>query len=169
MSRKSRRSRSKRPKAAPAASAARQLPLVEPGAAVACEADPFASSEACTPSVQPVELDLPFFDQLPAESWLAHELELRDPRLILKMTVSAARRRAHLAKYVAGVVAVSAVLCLAALVKSAVPMGADDSMPPSGRPAAGSPVSPVPGGDRALPALDRANPASSGDLSGDAR
>jgi hypothetical protein len=51
---------------------------------------------------------------------LAHELELRDPRFVRKMTASVARRRAHLARYVVGVLAVAAALGLAALLKLAV-------------------------------------------------
>ena len=83
-------------------------------------------------SVPPAsDLDVPFFDELPSEAWLAHELELGDPRSVRKMADSVARRRAHFAKYVFGVVAVSAVLCVAALVKSAVAV--DASAPASVR------------------------------------
>jgi hypothetical protein len=81
-----------------------------------------------TAPVRPPEFEVPFFDELPTESWLAHGLELRDPRFVLKMTDTMARRRAHFAKYVVGVVGVSAALCLAAIVKAAVP-AADDRAP----------------------------------------
>jgi hypothetical protein len=67
--------------------------------------------------------ELLFFDELPAESWLAHELELRDPRAMLKMTETVARRRAHFAKYVVGIVGFSALVCLVAAIKAAVPSG----------------------------------------------
>ena len=81
-----------------------------------------------TVPVRPPEFEVPFFDELPTESWLAHGLELRDPRFVLKMTDTMARRRAHFTKYVVGVVGVSAALCLAAIVKAAVPT-ADDHAP----------------------------------------
>jgi hypothetical protein len=66
------------------------------------------------------DLDGHFFQSSPSEAWLAHELELRDPRFVRKMTASVARRRAHLARYVVGVLAVAAALGLAALLKLAV-------------------------------------------------
>ena len=87
--------------------------------------------EPAEPSVPPVgdldarsigDLDARFFVESSSEAWLAHELELRDPQLLRKMTANMARRRAHLARYVVGVVGVAVVLCLAALVKSAVPV-----------------------------------------------
>ncbi len=91
------------------------------------------SSEALDlpePSVPPAgDLDARFFEESSAEAWLAHELELRDPRFVRKMTAGVARRRAHLARYVLGVVGVAVALCLAALVKSAVPAGDDESRP----------------------------------------
>ena len=43
------------------------------------------------------------------------------------MTANVAQRRAHLARYVVGVVGVAVALCLAALIKSAVPAGDDES------------------------------------------
>jgi hypothetical protein len=113
------------------------------------------------PSVPPAsDLDARFFDELPTESWLAHELELRDPRFILKMTEGVARRRAHLVKYVAGVVAVSAALCVAALVKAAVPVGDDDGALPTSRPAAAaSPFAPL-SDDSAVTGDGRVAPAA---------
>jgi hypothetical protein len=86
------------------------------------------STELAGPSVPPAgDLDARFFAESSSEAWLAHELELRDPRFVRKMTANVARRRAHLARYVVGVVGVAVALCLAALVKSAVPVGDDDS------------------------------------------
>jgi hypothetical protein len=73
------------------------------------------------------DLDASFFAEGASEAWLTHELELRDPQLLRKMTDNVARRRAHLARYVVGVVGVAVALCLAALIKSAVPAGDDDA------------------------------------------
>ena len=67
-------------------------------------------------SIPPVDLDTEFFDAQAFD----HDTELRDPRLLLKLTPMAAQRRAHLAKYVKAAVAVSTVLCLAAFVKVAL-------------------------------------------------
>jgi hypothetical protein len=93
-----------------------------------------SESEAGEESVPPIgDLDARFFMESSSEAWLAHELELRDPRFVRKMTASVARRRAHLARYVVGVVGVAVALCLAALIKSAVPGDDDESR---GRPAA---------------------------------
>jgi hypothetical protein len=84
--------------------------------------------EAAEASVPPVgDLDAHFFAQSTSEVWLSHELELRDPQLLRKMTANVARRRARLARYVVGVVGVAVALCLAALIKSAVPVASDDS------------------------------------------
>jgi hypothetical protein len=69
------------------------------------------------------EFELLFFDELPTETWLAHELEMGDPRMIQKMTETAALRRAHFAKYVKGIVGVAAALCVIAAIKAAVPSG----------------------------------------------
>ena len=91
----------------------------------AAESEP--QPEPPEPSVPPVgdldarsigDFDARFFMESSSEAWLAHELELRDPQLLRKMTASMVRRRAHLARYVVGVVGVAVVLCLAALVKS---------------------------------------------------
>ncbi|HEX4446735.1 MAG TPA: hypothetical protein VH044_08370, partial [Polyangiaceae bacterium] len=76
--------------------------------------------------------DTPFFELTPSEFWLA-ELETRDPRWLLKMTAAAARRRAHLARYVLGAVGISAVLCLAALVRVVVPSHDDGDLRPAAR------------------------------------
>jgi hypothetical protein len=105
-------------------------------------------AESPEPSVPPVgDLDARFFAESMSEVWLAHELELRDPQLLRKMTASVARRRARFARYVVGVVGVAVALCLAALIKSAVPVGSDDSRPhPAAQmamPAADSPLPPA--------------------------
>jgi hypothetical protein len=81
--------------------------------------EPEREPDATPPPVG--DLDTRFFAESPAEAWLAHELERRDPQLLRKMTARVAQRRARLARYVVGVVGVAVVLCLAALVKSAVP------------------------------------------------
>jgi hypothetical protein len=80
------------------------------------------------------DLDIRFFAEAPSEAWLAQELEMRDPRSLQKMTAGVARRRAHLARYVVGIVGVSVALCLAALVKSAV--SSSDDRPAMAVPAA---------------------------------
>ncbi len=46
-----------------------------------------------------------------------HEIETRDPRIAALMTSEVKRRRAHFAKYVKAAVAISLVLCLAAVVR----------------------------------------------------
>jgi hypothetical protein len=125
-------------------------------------------------SVPPVvgDLDTPFdarfFEQTPSEFWLA-QLELRDPRWLLKTTAAAARRRAHLARYVLGVVAVSAVLCLAALVRVAVPARDDDDRRPAARmgmpasdPATDLSRGPATGLAAVQPTADPAEPAKAG-------
>ncbi len=105
------------------------------------------------------DLDTRFFAEAPSEAWLAHELELHDPQFLRKMTASVARRRAHLARYVVGVLGVAVVLCLAALVKSAVPASDDAETRPAAQMAmpAGQPAPPV------LPAADPAPPAAGED------
>jgi hypothetical protein len=82
------------------------------------------------------DFDTRFFESSSSDAWLAHELELRDPRFVRKMTAVVARRRAHLAKYVVGVVAIAAALGLAALLKSAVVPHDDEQNPRPHRPAA---------------------------------
>jgi hypothetical protein len=118
------------PAAAPAVAAD-----APPPEAVEAPPEPAASSspeEAFEPEREPDatpppvgDLDTRFFAESPAEAWLAHELERRDPQLLRKMTANVARRRAHLARYVVGVVGVAVVLCLAALIKSAIPIDED--------------------------------------------
>jgi len=62
------------------------------------------------------DLDGDFFRATHADA--ASDAEMRDPRLAMKMTAQAIERRAHLARYVKGAVAVASVLCLAAVVKA---------------------------------------------------
>jgi hypothetical protein len=103
-------------------------------------------------SVPPApDLDTRFFAEPPSEAWLAHELELRDPHFLRKMTEAVARRRAHLARYVLGVLGVAVVLCLAALVKSAVPASDDAEARPAAQMA-------MPAAQPAPPALAPAAP-----------
>jgi hypothetical protein len=75
------------------------------------------------------EFELLFFDELPTESWLAHELEMGDPRMIQKMTETAVRRRAHFAKYVKGIVGAAAAICLVAAIKASIPSGDSGFVP----------------------------------------
>jgi hypothetical protein len=77
------------------------------------------------------DLDLRFFAEAPSEAWLASELEMRHPQSLRKMTAGVAQRRAHLARYVAGVIGVAVSLCLVALVKSAVSQSDDPPMRPA--------------------------------------
>src|SRR5580704_15385802 len=131
MSAKGRRNRSKksRAKARAQRSLAEEHALESLAPAFASRADTLEASRvvdaelegAAPPSAARVsDLDGHFFDSATSEAWLAHELELRDPHFLRKMTAAVARRRAHLAKYVVGVLAIAAVLGLAALLKSAV-------------------------------------------------
>jgi hypothetical protein len=119
-----------------------------------CESEPSPESGRDDVTVPPVgDLDARFFDEVSSEDWLAHELDLRDPRFVRKMTDHVVQRRARFARYVAGVVGVAAALCVAALVKSAVPASADSewstrpaarmAMPPSPAPAAQPEPDPV--------------------------
>lgn len=111
-------------------------PPVESAPAIACEVPPVLETacEPPEPSVPPASnLDVAFFDEPTAETWLA-QLEFPDPRAVLKATAAAARRRAHLARYVIGVVGTAGMLGLVAIIKSAVPAGDDDAY--SARPAA---------------------------------
>jgi hypothetical protein len=118
------------------------------------EAETDEDGESADLSIPPVgDLDARFFAESTSEAWLAHELELRHPQFLRKMTANVALRRARLARYVVGVVGVAVVLCLAALVKSAVPAGdgasrarpaAQMAMPPPGQPTSLPPaVAPV--------------------------
>ena len=102
-------------------------------------------------SVPAVDLDSPFF----ADSAHAlphapepHEAEERDPRMALKMTPEAARRRAQLQKYVRFAVGAASALCLAALVKVAVARNHDEPVVP--RAAAAMQVAPPPVAPKAI-------------------
>jgi hypothetical protein len=75
------------------------------------------------------DFELLFFDEMPSDSWLAHELEMGDPRMIQKMTEAAVQRRAHFAKYVKGIVGAAAAICVIAAIKAAVPSGENDFVP----------------------------------------
>jgi hypothetical protein len=132
MSAKGRRNRSKRNRAKARAErslgdehALESLAPAFPSRGDTLEASPGVDAElsdAVPPSAAPMsDLDAHFFDSSTSEAWLAQELELRDPRFLRKMTAAVAHRRARLAKYVVGVLAVAAALGLAALLKSAVP------------------------------------------------
>lgn len=136
-----------------------------------CDSEPGPESGRDDVTVPPVgDLDARFFEESSTEDWLAHELDLRDPRFVRKMTDHVAQRRARFARYVAGVVGVAAALCVAALVKSAVPASADDewssrpaarmAMPPSPTPAAQPEPDPV---EPALPKVESA-PTMAADL-----
>jgi hypothetical protein len=61
-----------------------------------------------------------FFDSQPFLAEPEIEVDTRDPRLAMKMTAHAARRRAHLAKYVLATVGLMSMLLVAALVKGSV-------------------------------------------------
>ena len=80
-------------------------------------------------SVPPVDVDAHFFDSTPD---MPFEHEARDPHHARKLSPTAARRRAHLAKYVTVAVGLASALCVAALVKSAVARNHED---PRARPA----------------------------------
>jgi hypothetical protein len=103
------------------------LPANPPKPAETLEADAFSRDDV---SVPPVGLDAAFFNEpLPADSSL--ELEPRDPHAARKLTPMAARRRAHLAKYVTLAVGLASALCAAALIKSTVARGHEDVRPRS--------------------------------------
>ncbi|MDP9033324.1 MAG: hypothetical protein M3O50_00830, partial [Myxococcota bacterium] len=75
------------------------------------------------PSVPPVDIDAHFFDSAHVAWEPVPELEARDPRVAIKSSPMAARRRAHLAKYVKVAVALSSALCVAAVVKASTTSG----------------------------------------------
>jgi hypothetical protein len=126
------------------------------------EPEPSLAFESDDTSVR--NLHARFFDETSFyehDDGLAHELDLGDPRLMQKMTDRVARRRAFLARYVAGVVGVAAALCVAALVKSAVPARDDDW---NTRPAARMVMPPSEPLPAAQPAPEPAEPASRSDV-----
>ncbi len=90
-------------------------PSAQPLIAESPPAEPFRRDDL---SVPPVDIDAHFFEG-PQRAWEPlSDLEVRDPRVTRKMSPTAARRRAHLARYVKVAVALSSVLCLAAVVKA---------------------------------------------------
>ncbi len=112
---------------APVAIAGEQV-HVEPGAVAEAEV-PLESvyvGREDDVSVPPVDLDAGFFADTSALTDASFEVETRDPRAALKATPAAARRRAHLAKYVTAAVGVASALCIAALMKSSFAGGREE-------------------------------------------
>ena len=100
-------------------------------AAMPVEEDPVEQQAGSPPlpEVREEEISVPpasdleaggFFDSQPHMAEPEIEVDTRDPRLAMKMTAHAARRRAHLAKYVLATVGLMSALLVAALVKGAV-------------------------------------------------
>jgi len=88
-------------------------------------AEPVVARVEADASIPPVDLDNHFFTMATHPAELAdaddHEPhEERDPRMVLKLSPAAARRRAQFQRYVKLAVGAASVLCLAALVKVAV-------------------------------------------------
>jgi tetratricopeptide (TPR) repeat protein len=75
-------------------------------------------------SYPPIDLESPFFAEqehgLHDVHDLHHDVEERDPRMVLKRAPQTAQRRARFQRYVKLAVAAASALCLAALVKGAV-------------------------------------------------
>jgi tetratricopeptide (TPR) repeat protein len=106
-------------------------PVVSNAAALAAastvDTTPTADSEAAVTrdvnrdevSVPPVGLDSAFFEETLYSADASLEIEPRDTRTALKQTPRAARRRAHLARYVTVAVTLASALCAAALLKVA--------------------------------------------------
>lgn len=116
MSKKGRHGRSKKSSSNASTAKARSAPP----SAHASEASETPADRRNDSSFPPVEFDHAFFaPAAPGDDPLG-ELEMGDPRLALKASPAAARRRAQLAKYVKGAVAVASALCLAAFVKVGV-------------------------------------------------
>jgi len=80
-------------------------------------------------SVPPVDLDAGFFSGGAESNEASFEVDARDPLAALKRTPAAARRRAHLAKYVTAAVGLASALCIAALVKSSFAGGHESTRP----------------------------------------
>jgi hypothetical protein len=100
-------------------------------AAMPVEEEPLEEQAAAPPlpEVREEEVSVPpagdleaggFFDSQPLLAEPEIEVDTRDPRLAMKMTAHAARRRAHLAKYVLATVGLMSMLLVAALVKGSV-------------------------------------------------
>jgi hypothetical protein len=109
------------------------FPEEKPVEAAATESAPAVVTEAPPlPPVREEDISVPpasdldteaFFSARPRHEEPVIEVDNRDPRLAQKMTAHAARRRAHLSRYVKIAVGVASALCLAALVKGAVARG----------------------------------------------
>jgi hypothetical protein len=80
-------------------------------------------------SVPPVDLDTGFFSGAATSSEASFEVDARDPRAAMKLTFAAAKRRAHLAKYVTAAVGLASALCVAALVKSSLARSHEELRP----------------------------------------
>jgi hypothetical protein len=103
----------------PAAEEETARPAVRAEAAPAAEVD-MARDDM---SVPPIDIDSGFFDEGRSHGVAVDplfEVDAGDPRMAIKRTAAAARRRAHLAKYVTGTMGVASALLIAALVKGAV-------------------------------------------------
>jgi hypothetical protein len=86
-------------------------------------AEPVAEPAAADASIPPVDLDNHFFTTGTHHHEVAEDHEHheeRDPRMVLKLSPAAAKRRAQFQRYVKLAVGAASVLCLAALVKVAV-------------------------------------------------
>jgi tetratricopeptide (TPR) repeat protein len=86
-------------------------------------AEPVVARVEADASIPPVDLDNHFFTTAThhADAAEDHEPhEERDPRMVLKLSPAAAKRRAQFQRYVKLAVGAASVLCLAALVKVAV-------------------------------------------------
>jgi hypothetical protein len=115
----------------PAATTPDSTPVVSNAASIAAastvDATPTADSEAAVTrdvsrdevSVPPVGLDSAFFEETLYSADASLEIDPRDTRTALKQTPRAARRRAHLARYVTVAVTLASALCAAALLKVA--------------------------------------------------
>jgi tetratricopeptide (TPR) repeat protein len=104
-------------------------------------------------SVPPVgDLETPFFDIRGRTDELELDLDTRDPRSALKMSVAAARRRAQFARYVSLAMGFAAALCIVALLKTAVARKSDEPGIPRLASTNAPPATPVaPAAANALP------------------
>jgi hypothetical protein len=109
---------------------------------VAFEAPVLQPVERDDSSFPPVDLDSAFFDGSANDQDPLHELEERDPRMALKRTPAAARRRAQFTRYVKVAVGAASALCLAALVKVAV--AGNHAEPAPRHPSAAAQIAPTP-------------------------
>jgi hypothetical protein len=109
---------------------------------VAFEAPVVQPVERDDSSFPPVDLDSAFFEGTANEQDPSHEIEDRDPRMALKRTPAAARRRAQFTRYVKVAVGAASALCLAALVKVAV--AGNHAEPALRHPSAAAQIAPTP-------------------------